>query len=135
MMGGAGGGAAARARVVCGTRAGAARLAAGRGGAHRAGFAGDDAHDGGEALAAQRAAARLPPQHGRAPDAEPAVPALEEDGVGRPLHAHDAGAVDFGFGWGGFRLRAAHRIAAGGSGESWWSVLAGTSGWNGGGLH
>ena len=67
-----------------------------RGGAHRARFAGDDAHDGGEALAAQRAAARLLPQHGRALDAEPAVAALEEDGVGRPLHAHDAGAAVLG---------------------------------------
>ncbi len=59
-------------------------------GAHRAGFAGDDAHDGREAPAAQRAPARLIPQHGCALDAEPAVAALEEDGVGGPLHAHEA---------------------------------------------
>ena len=61
-------------------------------GAHRACFrvAGDDAHDGREAPAAQRAPARLIPQHGRALDAEPAVAALEQNGVGGALHAHDA---------------------------------------------
>ena len=61
-------------------------------GAHRACFrvAGDDAHDGREAPAAQRAPARLIPQHGRALDAEPAVAALEQDGVGRPLQADHA---------------------------------------------
>ena len=60
--------------------------------AYRAGcLPGDDAHDGRELLPAQRAPPRLIPQRRRAPDAEPSVPALEQDGVGRPLHAHDAG--------------------------------------------
>ena len=53
-------------------------------------FVGDDAHDGREAPAAQRARLRLIPQHGRALDAEPAVAALEQDGVGGAIHADDA---------------------------------------------
>ena len=62
---------------------------------HRAALAVDDAHDGGEALAAHRAAARLRPQRARAVDAHAAVPALEEDGVGRPLQADHAAVAVF----------------------------------------
>ncbi len=68
-------------------------VAHGAGRAHHARFASDDAHDGGEALAAERAAAPVVPQRGRAVDAEPAVAALEEDGVRRSLQANDAGAA------------------------------------------
>ncbi len=64
--------------------------------AHRARFAVYDAHDRGEALAAERAAAPVVPQHDRALKTQPTVAALEEDRVGWPLHAHDAGAAVFG---------------------------------------
>ncbi len=60
---------------------------------HLVGGARDDAHDGGEAPPAQRTAAPLIPQHVSALDAEPAMAALEQDGVGGPLHAHDAGGT------------------------------------------
>ncbi len=59
-------------------------------GAHRVSIEGDDAHDGREAPAAHRARARLIPQYGRALDAEPAVAALEQDGVGGSLQADHA---------------------------------------------
>ncbi len=59
-------------------------------GAYHARVAFDDAHDGGKTLPAQRAAAPLIPQHGRALDAELAMAALEQDGVGGALHAHEA---------------------------------------------
>ncbi len=62
-------------------------------GSNRFVSAGDDAHDGSEVPAAQRAPARLIPQHGRALDAEPAVAALEQDGVGGPFHADEAHAA------------------------------------------
>ncbi len=77
----------------------------------------DDAHDGGEALAAQRAAARLIPQHRRAFDTQPAVTALEEDGVGGPLHAHEAGAAFVRFGVRLLAAAAAVRVVLAGSSE------------------
>ena len=65
-----------------------------RGLRHRVGCGiAQNAHDAGEAPAAQRALARIPPEPLRALHAETAVPALEKDGILRPITAHDAQSV------------------------------------------
>ena len=78
--------------------------------AHLACSAGNNAHDGSEAPAAQRAAALLAPQHDCALDAQPTVPTLQEDGVCGPLYAHEAGSAVFG--WIGIHLMAAQEIGS-----------------------